>query len=177
MNSDKKRKFAGKISITLILLQILFLYLFSNAAERFYYTLHYELFECFYNSGNQLAKECYEDYSLYSLNDLLVGPIHMMLYGLLIAVIIIGIVNRIRKKHLLNTFIVLTLYVLLFLSGIFRFTNELDSLLLNFARFFTHKFWAMNFMVVQIYFISGMVILWLSVKNKYLSKTSQDKIG
>ena len=173
---EQKKKIFSKTSIKLIVLQIAFLYLFSNAAARFYYSWNYEIAECLHLYGVKLGEQCFEKHPGYKIGELLAGPIHMMLYGLLIAAAMIGIVNRIRKKHILNTCIVLTVYVLLFLIGTFRFTNGLDSLLLKFAGIFTHKFWAMNFMIVQIYLTSGILILWLSVKNKYPSKNFPGKI-
>lgn len=160
----------SKLSYRLILLQIGFLYLFSHAAERFYYTLNSGIFECVYRHGPKMGRQCMEQYPEYDLVDLLVGPIHSMLYGLVIGAVIIGIVNWRKKYHFLNLFTVLGLYILLFFGGIFKVTRDIDTLLLSFAGIFTHKFGILNFIVVQIYFISGLVLLWLSVRQKLTSK-------
>lgn len=169
------KKFLNKLSYKLIVPQILFLYFFSNAAERFYYTWHSELFECFYKHRNESGMPCFEKYHLElgRVSDFLVGPVYTMLFGLLIATLIIAIVNWIRNKSVFNTLLVLVVYVILFLIGIFRFTNDLDSLILKFAAFFTQKFWTMNFIVVQIYFVTAVLLLWLSIRSKQTPKHSR----
>lgn len=169
------KKILNKLSYKLIIPQILFLYFFSNAAKRFYYTWHSELFECFYKSRNESGMPCFEKYHLQMarVSDFLVEPVYMMLFGLLIATVITAIVNRIRKKSVFNTLLVLILYVILFLIGIFRFTNDLDSFLLRFAQLFTHQFWTMNFIVVQIYFVTAVLLLWVSIRSKKTPKHSR----
>nr|WP_294860338.1 hypothetical protein [uncultured Fluviicola sp.] len=163
-------KIIHKLSIKLILLQILFLYFFSQAADRFYYSVNCEIMECFYTSDPDLRGLCFEKYPGYNLSDLFSHPIYYMLLGLLIAMIIDGILNWKRKVYFLNTVIVCVLYIVLHLTGFFRFTRDLDSLLISFGRIFSDKFWVMNLITFQIHLLSAILMIWLSLKSNALKK-------
>lgn len=160
-------KLFAKLSIRLILLQVLFLYLFSHAASHLYHALNYEICECLYRNGLNYGELCFQQYPHYRMGDLLAGPIHFMLYGLLAGALIPGIVNWRRKSHFANLLIVFVLYVLLFFSGVFKFTKDLDELLLSFGSVFSGKFWAMNIIRIHCYLVVAFSVLWLSGKRKY----------
>lgn len=159
-------KIIRKLSLKLILLQILFLYFFAQAADRLYYTWNYEIMECLYRSGSELGEQCFEKYPEYKITDLIVQPFYFMLYGLLIALIISGILNWKKKAHFLNTVLVFVLYIALLLSGVFKFTKDLGLLLNSFGDLFSDNFWAMNLMPLQIYLLAAIIVIWLSVKGK-----------
>jgi hypothetical protein len=159
-------KIIRKLSIRLILFQILFLYFLSQTTDRFYYTLNYEFYECLYNHGSELGGQCFEKYPGYTLSDLWTYPIYFMLGGLLLAMIITGFVNWKKKKYFLNTLLVCVLYITLHFAGFFKFTRDLDLLLMSFGNIFSDKFWVMNLITVQIHLFSSILMIWLSVKGK-----------
>lgn len=159
-------KIIRKLSLKLILLQILFLYFFSHAAYQFYYLINYEISECLYKYRGELGRQCFEKNPGYTISDLLTYPIYYMLCGLLLAMMMIVFINRRKKIYFLNTVVVCVLYLVFHLSGLFKFYRDLDFLLILFGGFFSDKFWVMNLITVHIYLLSAMVLIWLSVKEK-----------
>jgi|GEM_PF-4732382 len=160
----------SKFSYKLIVLQILFLYLFSQSADRFYYTMNYEIMECIHNYGPELGRQCLEKHPGYTINDLLTHPVYYVLVGLLIALIITGFVNWKKKVHFLNTILVFVLYIGLHFAGFFRFTRDLSVLLNSFGDLFSDKFWAMNLITLQIYLLSSILMIWLSVRTGFVKE-------
>lgn len=130
----------SKLSMKLILFQIGFLYFFSQAADRLYYSWNYEISECMYQNGIESGLMCLDKHPGYTVTGLLVGHIYYMFGGFLLGFLIIGIVNRIKKKHVLNVILVLILYVLLWFGGAFKFTHSLDMPLISFTGNFTQKY-------------------------------------
>ena len=165
------KKILSKLSFKLIILQIGFLHLFSQAADRFYYTLNYKITECFYISSPELRKYCFEKHPGYTISYLLTYPIYFMLYGLLLAMILIVFINRRKKIYFLNTLLICVIYVVFHLTGLFKFTRDLDSLLISFGNIFSDKFWVINIITVHIYLLCAVVLIWLSVKNSSSKKS------
>lgn len=162
-------KIVRKLSLKLIVFQILFLYFFSQAADRLYYSLNYEIYECIYRYGPELGRQCFGKYPDYELSDLFTYPIYFMVCGLLLGMIITGFVNWRKKNHFLNTVLVFVLYIGLHFVGAFKFTKDLGLFLNSIGGFFSNKFWAINLITLQIYLLSAILMIWLSVKS-YSSK-------
>lgn len=165
-----------KLSIRLILFQILAIHLFGNAFFRFHYFLNADLYECMFKNYPKTNLDCLEThYISVSIGNLLMAPIYYMLYGLLFGIILISIVNAIKKKAVLNTLLVAAIFVVLFLIGAFS-NRYLDSWIYSLGRLFSKKIGISNLMASLISFSSALLLVWLSVRNKLLSKTETDYV-
>jgi hypothetical protein len=154
-----------KLSIRLILFQCLALYLFGNAFFRFYYFLNADFYECIFRTHRNNPLDCMKNYPDKSIGELIAGPIHYMLYGLLVGIIVVSIVNAIKKKPILNTVLVAALFIVLFLTGAFT-DRYLDSWIYSLGRMFSKKIVISNLIAAQIAFLTALGLVWFSVKNK-----------
>lgn len=161
------RSILFKLSLRLILCQLLVLYLFGNAFFRFYYFLNADLYECIRRNIQVSAIPCLEPYSDISIavGDLLTAPIYFMLYGYGFAVMLIIVVNMIRKKSFWNSLLVILLYILLLWIHAFS-ERYLDTFCVWFGQLFSHKIWVYSLISSITTFLLGSLLLWLSVKTK-----------
>ncbi|AEA45806.1 hypothetical protein [Fluviicola taffensis] len=163
-------KIIRKLSVRLILFQVLAIHLFGIAFSRFYYFLDADLYECLLKNQFESVSNCMEHFSNRTIGEMMATPIHYMLYGFLFGIILISIVNGISKKTFLNTVLVAALFILLFLIGVFS-NGYLDLWINSLARLFSKKIDMSNLMASLIAFSTGLLLVWVSVKNKLLSKT------
>jgi FtsH-binding integral membrane protein len=154
-----------KLSIRLILFQCLAVYLFGDAFFRFYYFLNADLYECLFRTNDNNPVDCLENYPDKTVGELMTAPIHYMLYGLLVGIIVISIVNVRKKKPILNTVLVAALFIVLFLIGAFA-DRYLDSWIYSLGRIFSKKIVISNLIAAQIAFLTALGLVWFSVKNK-----------
>lgn len=154
-----------KLSIRLIVLQCFFLYFFSSASERLYAAFNSGVFDCiFKKSSKELGFQCMENYPEYRIADLMTGPIHFMMYGFLVGVVIVIFLNWRKKKYFLNTILAIGLNLLLYFSHFFQFL-KLDKILLAIGYAFSDTFSIVNLIIMQIALIISLVLLWLSVRR------------
>ena len=158
-----------KLSIRLILFQILALHLFGNAFFHFYYFLRADFYECIMRSGPESIRSCWEPYKDQTLGSLISQPFHFMFYGLCFGVLLIITINLIRKKSLWNVVLLIIIYI--FLMYIRAFSDKyLDSCIYSFGRFFSAKIWLSDLIASLTSFAIGLVLLWLSVKSNSSKK-------
>ncbi len=99
-----------------------------------------------------------------TVGQLVSEPIHFMMFGLAFGLILTLSVNWIRKKSLWNTAAVGLLYLVLFFMGALKYRFVNDSM--NwFAGFFSDKLAVSSLIGMQVTFIFGILLVWLSVKN------------
>lgn len=158
-------KIIRKLSIRLIVLQCFFLYYFSSASERIYAAFNSGVYDCIFKKGSkELGFQCMENYPGYRIVDLMTGPIHCMMYGFLVGVVILVFVNWRRKKHFLNTILAIGLFLSLYFSHFFLFL-KLDKILRTIGYAFSDTFSIVNLIIMQIALIISLVLLWLSVRR------------
>jgi hypothetical protein len=162
-----------KLSVRLILFQLLALHLFGNAFFRFYYFLDADFYECFFwnlSRGGGVG-DCLEIYPDRQIGDLISEPFYYMFYGKIFGLILIIIVNLIRKKSFWNTLLVIIGYILLLFMG--GFSNRyLDTFTISIGRFFSDKIWSFSLIASLTSFMLGMVLIWFSVKISYSKKSN-----
>lgn len=164
-----------KLSIRLIVFQVLAIHLFGIAFSRFYYFLNADLCECILKSVANRSHPCLDEFSIYKIGDVIAGSIYYMLYGLLFGIIVVSIINAVKKKAILNTVLVAALFIILFLIGAFS-NRYLDSWIFSLGRLFSKKIGISNFIASLIGFSAALLLVWVSVKNKPLSKTETDHV-
>ncbi|WP_430406989.1 hypothetical protein [Fluviicola sp.] len=164
-----------KLSIRLLLFQVLAIHLFGIAFFRFYHFLNADLFECLLENYPESVSPCAKYFANRTVGEIITAPIYYMLYGLLFGIILVSIVNAIRKKAVLNTVLVAALFIVLFLIGAFS-NRYLDSWIYSLGRLFSKKIGISNFIASLITFSTALLLVWVSVNNKLLSKTETDHV-
>ena len=160
-----------KLSIRLILFQLLALHLFGNAFFHFYYFLKADFYECIMRNNPGSIRSCWEPYKDQTLGSLISQPFYFMFYGLCFGVLLIIPFNLIKKKSLWNTALIIILYI--FLMYIRAFSDKyLDSWIYSFGRIFSDKIWLSDLIASLTSFVIGLVLIWLSVKNSSSKKIS-----
>lgn len=154
-----------KLSIRLIVLQCFFLYFFSSASERIYAALNSGVFDCVFKEESKgLGFQCMENYPEYRIVDLMTGPIHFMMYGFLVGVVMIVLVNWRKKNHVLNSILAICLNLLLYFSHFFLFL-KLDKILRAIGSAFSDTFSVANLVIMQVALVIALVLLWLSIRR------------
>lgn len=160
------KKLLQKVSIRIILFQLLALQLFSDAFFRFYYFLKADLCDCVLSSkSREESYLCWEHYSDKPLGELISEPIHYLLYGLLFGIVVISIFNALKRRSVFNTILIVILYILLMFTGAFS-GRYLDSWIYSFGNLFSKRIGISNLIASLIAFSSALLLVWLSVKKK-----------
>lgn len=168
-------KIIRKLSVRLIVFQVLAIHLFGIAFFRFNYFLNADFYTCILKSSGNTNHPCLGAFSTFKISDLFVRPIYCMLFGLLFGVILIAIFNWIKKKNVLNTLVVVTLFIILFLIGAFS-NRYFDSWIYSLGILFSKKIGISNLIASLIVFSTALLLVWWSVRNKMLSKTETDHV-
>jgi hypothetical protein len=162
-------KIIRKLSIKLILFQILALHLFGNAFFHFYYFLNADFYECIMRSNPESIRSCWEPYKDQTLGSLISQPFHFMFYGLCFGVLLIILINLIKKKSLWNVVLITILYI--FLMYIRAFSDKyLDSWIYSFGRTFSDKIWLSDLIASLTSLVIGLLLILLSLKNNFSKK-------
>lgn len=167
-------KILQKLSLRVILFQLLALYLFGNAFFRFYYFVKADFCECILRSIEREERfKCWAPYSDQTLGELISEPFHYLFYGLLFGIVVISIFNILKKLHFLNILLVIVLYVLLlFVKG---FSDRyLDSWIHFLGNLFSKKIGISNLIASLIAFSIALLLVWLSAKNKLPSNKEKN---
>lgn len=170
-------KILQKLSLRVILFQLLALHLFGNAFFRFYYFLNADLCECILKSIEQRDfVDCWAPYSDQTLGELLSEPFHYLFYGLLFGIIAISIFNAVKKRSVLNTVLIVILYISGMFVGVFS-ERYLDSWIHFLGKLFSKKIGISNLIASLITFSIALLLVWLSAKNKLPSNKDKECIG
>lgn len=147
-----------------IIFQLLAILFFENAINRLYYFNNSELMTCILNSiaSKNQSFECMKQFGVVGIGELITGPVYYMLYGLLIGLIVVFVINAFYKISWLNGLLVVAIYLFLFFLGGLKFINE---------GFFTFSSQIMvrenvagsSFILFSIYGAFGIGMLFLSI--------------
>ena len=161
----------NKLSIRLLILQILSVFLFSQSGKRFYSFYRSEFYECLFRTDN--SQDCFKLFPGKTIGEYLTEMFLAPFYGLLFGLFFIGSLNWIKGKHVLNTILVILTTTILFFTGVYKFGTYLDRLLYSFNSFFTTDFGNLNLIISLVYVFVAIILLWLSMKDKNVALRSK----
>lgn len=162
-----------KLSVQLILFQVVALYLFDTAFFRFHYFLRADLYEYFFATGKEGLVHYLRVHPGQTLPELIAEPFYYAFYGLLFGLIVVSIFNALKKKSVLNTVLVAILYVLLMFAGAFS-GRYLDSWIYFLGKLFSKKIGISNLIASLSAFSLALLLVWLSVQNKLPSNKEKN---
>jgi hypothetical protein len=166
-------KIIQKLSFRLILFQLLALHLFGNAFFRFYYFVHADFYESVFKNGKEVLVNYLGLHPNQSVTNLVLAPFYYKFYGLLFGIIVVSIFNAIKKRSVLNTLLILILYILGMFVGAFS-ERYLDSWIHFLGKLFSKKIGISNLIASLIAFSMALLLVWLSAKNKLPSNKEKN---
>lgn len=154
----------NKIIFKIILIQFIGCVFFIKGIQKLYLVIQNEKYNCFLESFDNPNCECLDRLHLSENLAIFIGDCYAwFFYSFIFGMILIGLINRIKKRHYLNTILLFVLLYLLFLIRFFR-NGEVNLVFNQIGLLFTKDIGAQNLIGGIVYTLIGSLIFWKSYR-------------
>lgn len=161
-----------QLSLISITFQFLALLFFEVAFERFYYFLHADIYSCLLGKSFEESRRCLLEYGglEMKIGELISGPIHFLMYGLLFGFLLVLSLNFLLRRQLLSSMVVASVYLLCFFLGGLKFLIPAVLWLINFLYIKGSGLEAIFLLRAFLAFVIGVCFIYFSFYRRKLSK-------